>query len=107
MECSDSTRETCKTKSKRKKRLSTTTFPRDGGLVVMEGVVLVDDGGGKEREGETLVSNFFLPWVRCNGWTGTHMESQPAGERAIKGFGWLSLIFGQGKHKPGSLQRWG
>lgn len=38
MECSDSTRETCKTKSKRKHRLSTTTFPRDGGLVVMRGV---------------------------------------------------------------------
>lgn len=40
-------------------------------------------GEGKEREGETLVSNFFLPWVRCNGRTGTHTAkpANPASRR--------------------------
>lgn len=98
MECSDSTRETCKTKSKRKKRLSTTTFPRDGGWWRWRGVVLVDDGGGKEREREKLWSQIFFALGEVQWADGhTRQASQPAGERAIKGFGWLSLFFWAGK----------
>ena len=102
MECSDSTRETCKTKSKRKKDYLPLPFL---------GMEVGGDGGGlfwlmmereKEREGETLVSNFFsaLGEVR---WVNGHTASQPASQRAIKSSGWLSLFFGQGKSELGAL----
>lgn len=53
------------------------------------GMEVGGDGGGllwlmmerEKREREKLGSQiFFLPWVRCDGWTGTHgkQASQPA-----------------------------
>lgn len=83
MECSDSTRETCKTKSKREKRYLPLPFL---------GMEVGGDGGGllwlmmereKEREREKLWSQiFFLPWVRCDGGRAHGKPaSQPAKER--------------------------
>lgn len=78
------------------------------------GIEVGGDGGGlfwlmmerEKREREKLWSQiFFCPEVQwANGHT--RQASQPAGERAIKGFGWLSFFFGQGKRELGALRCW-